>query len=57
MTIDSRMCSRCGLGVVKMKNGKLRHAAGRWSGKSCGQEPDPITYREWLEAHPWQIPR
>jgi ribosomal protein S27AE len=54
-TIDTRVCSRCGLSVAKMANGKLRHAAGRWSSKSCGQPPDPIPYIDWLEAHPWQV--
>jgi hypothetical protein len=52
-----KVCSRDGLWLSPKKDGGYKHNAARWTGVSCGETPDPITYIEYLEANPWLIRR
>jgi hypothetical protein len=52
---ERRMCSRDGLWLRRKKDGGWRHNAARWTAKSCGQEPDPVTHYDYLVAHPWLV--
>lgn len=52
-----KVCSRDGLWLSPKKDGGYKHNAARWTGVSCGEAPDPITYIEYLEANPWLIHR
>lgn len=49
------VCSRDGLWLREKASGGLRHNAARWTARSCGQEPDAITYVEYLERNPWLL--